>query len=397
MKRTIALIMVVVMLLLTFTACGGDTESEVATKPPDSKEVFSNSVDSVVEIVAQSSKGENIGTGFFIDEIGTVVTNYHVIKGCSSAYISISDGGKYDVLSVAGYSKELDIAILNTQKKVTVPLPIRLESVITGEKVYTIGSSLGLTSSFSDGMISAEDREINGIKYIQTTAPISHGNSGGPLLDEYGKVIGITSAGFEEGQNLNLAIPVSYLNDINTDSPITLEKLYALEAPYQNLCKILRENGDTNEWGQYGDYSNSVIENLNGKTIWKTFEIYDTSKVIDISLYGEYGSGNRCYVYISITEDLTCKISAFGITNNLYFNMFSENCTLNEEMLHNLQVEYHKDGSSEVYKASLNNSCYTYCSSGISTLCKLFDCWLSENTEHLSVSDFGIDKDIFNK
>ena len=74
--------------------------------------------------------------------------------------------------------------------------------------------------------VSAAEREVDGQTHIQTTAPISHGNSGGPLLDKEGKVIGITSASFVDGQNLNLAIPINEVANISTKNPITLGEVF---------------------------------------------------------------------------------------------------------------------------------------------------------------------------
>ena len=98
--------------------------------------------------------------------------------------------------SVATVSEEKDIAILETSCTISTPLEFRESAVKTGETVYAIGSSLGLTGSLSNGIISSAEREVDGNTYIQTTAPISSGNSGGPLIDEYGKVVGITTASF---------------------------------------------------------------------------------------------------------------------------------------------------------------------------------------------------------
>ena len=181
---------------------------------------------SVVEINASSSTMGSTGTGFFYDEEGTVVTNYHVIDGCTTAYITLSDGSTYDVISVLGYDEGRDIAVLQTKCRESVPLTIRSSEVSTGESVYVLGSSLGLTGSLSDGIISAVDREVEGYKYLQTTAPISSGNSGGPLVDAKGHVIGIVCASFIDGQNLNLAIPINDLEDISMDEDVTLAQLF---------------------------------------------------------------------------------------------------------------------------------------------------------------------------
>ena len=83
---------------------------------------------------------------------------------------------------------------------------IKTAPLVRGQKVVAIGSPLGLFNSISDGIVSGF-REINGIPMIQFTAPISSGSSGGALLDMYGRLVGLITAGFDKGQNLNLAVP----------------------------------------------------------------------------------------------------------------------------------------------------------------------------------------------
>jgi transcriptional regulator with XRE-family HTH domain len=206
-----------------------DTANETQPAEPVSltaEDIYTNVLPSVVEIVATSSDAISTGTGFFYDEKGTVITNYHVIENCQNAEITMSNGLVCQVIAVLGYDTDRDIAILSTSCKLSEPIAIRTTPVKTGEKVYAIGSSLGLTGSLSDGIISATNRNIGGNEYIQTTAPISHGNSGGPLVDANGEVVGIVCAFLAEGQNLNLAIPIDAVDKIPRNHSIKLEKLF---------------------------------------------------------------------------------------------------------------------------------------------------------------------------
>lgn len=190
------------------------------------EQIFDKISESTVEITAGLDEISSLGSGFFIDTKGTVVTNYHVIEGCSKADITSYDGGTYKVTELLGFSKELDIAILATTKKNSKPVEISPDPITTGEKVYALGSSLGLTGTFSEGIVSAAEREVSGTVYIQITTPISSGNSGGPLVNSKGEVVGITSAGFDGGQNLNLAIPISTLEQVSCEMPMTMEEFY---------------------------------------------------------------------------------------------------------------------------------------------------------------------------
>ena len=203
------------------------------------EEIFNSIAPCTVEINALGDTFESTGTGSFIDNDGTVVTNYHVIESCHTINIKTQDGATYKVESVLGFDKDRDLAIIKTNCTNSVPVELNINKVKTGEKVYTLGSSLGLTGTFSEGIISSASREIEGLKFIQTTAPISSGNSGGPLVDKYGKVIGITTGAFTEGQNLNLAIPASAINKISK------EKVYSVNDFFQiSQGKVVEQDKD---------------------------------------------------------------------------------------------------------------------------------------------------------
>ena len=221
-------------------------EPTTESGPYGAERVYEIAQPSTVNITAIVSESYYYqGTGFFDDDHGTVITNYHVIDGSISGYITTSDGQEYDILEVIGYDADLDIAILSTAMKNSIPLEKRATAVRTGETVYALGSSLGLAGTFSDGIVSTARREDGaGHVYIQHTAAISHGNSGGPLLDAYGRVIGINCAYFENGQNLNLAIPIAELNRVSRTVHRTLASLYE-----ETYGKTPEPGGsDSDEW-----------------------------------------------------------------------------------------------------------------------------------------------------
>jgi len=162
------------------------------------------------------------GSGFFIDSNGTFITNYHVIEFADSIKVEFSDGAFYNVEKVINFSEKFDIAILKVA--ITGNEYFELSHNLTkGEKVYAIGSALGdLTGSITSGIISSPSRMIGVINCIQMDAAISHGNSGGPLVNEYGEVLGINSFSFTSGQNLNLAINISTLDELPKEKNFTV-------------------------------------------------------------------------------------------------------------------------------------------------------------------------------
>jgi V8-like Glu-specific endopeptidase len=187
----------------------------------------------VVSIVMSDKEGHPIaqGSGFLISKAGRVVTNYHVIKTGSSAMIKLPDGAFFPVDGVVAFDKDRDVAIIkahgNDFRTLTLGDSARLQ---VGQEVVAIGNPLSLESTVSNGIVSAiRTIENEGGKFVQITAPISHGSSGGPLFNMVGEVVGITSAGIMGGENLNFAIPINDVKPmINTVSETRRDDVSAL-------------------------------------------------------------------------------------------------------------------------------------------------------------------------
>jgi S1-C subfamily serine protease len=182
---------------------------------------------STVYIVTRSKIGLELGSGsgFIISSDGKIVTNFHVIENAAFASVKLANGDVYDDVSVVSYDERRDIAILKV-KGLKLPTSMLGDSdvVKVGEKVVAIGNPLGLEKTVSEGIISSI-RNMEGVNVLQTTAPISHGSSGGALFNSKGEIVGITFAGFEQGQNLNFAIPINYAKPlIDQSSEIELSK-----------------------------------------------------------------------------------------------------------------------------------------------------------------------------
>ena len=164
---------------------------------------------SVVLIAVHNQDGEVIGTGsgIMIGNDGYILTNNHVASGGYFYSVRIeNDEETYVTNEVIKYNSVIDLAIIRIKKQLNpIPLYKGRKKLVRGQKVVAIGSPLGLFNSVSDGIISGF-RNINDVDMIQFTAPISHGSSGGAVLNMQGEVIGISTAGIDSGQNINLAI-----------------------------------------------------------------------------------------------------------------------------------------------------------------------------------------------
>ena len=147
------------------------------------------------------------GSGVVIHSGGYILTNLHVVAG--GQYYSVlyeNETEEYFTDKLIKYHQLYDLAIIRVDKNCS-PLTVKTDDyLVRGQKVVAIGSPLGLFNSISDGIVSGF-RELNDIPMVQFTAPISNGSSGGALLDMYGRLVGLITAGFDKGQNLNLAVP----------------------------------------------------------------------------------------------------------------------------------------------------------------------------------------------
>lgn len=147
------------------------------------------------------------GSGVIINESGYILTNFHVAAG--GRYYGVLLEEEQDAFytdELIKYNQDLDLAILRMNKhRAPIPVLSAESALVRGQKVVAIGSPLGLFNTVSDGIISGF-RTVGARSMIQFTAPTSHGSSGGALLDLYGNLIGIITAGFDDGQNLNLAV-----------------------------------------------------------------------------------------------------------------------------------------------------------------------------------------------
>jgi putative serine protease PepD len=155
----------------------------------------------VVTIKVTTSQGQALGSGFVIDSQGHIVTNDHVVDGASSISVEFADGSTYDA-ELVGTDASTDIGVIKVDAPSSELTPLQLgdsSAVQVGDEVVAIGSPLGLNETVTSGIVSALNRTITSPNNfsindaIQTDAAINHGNSGGPLLDLQGQVIGINS------------------------------------------------------------------------------------------------------------------------------------------------------------------------------------------------------------
>jgi TolA-binding protein len=214
----------------------------------------------VVAIATYDADGEAImtGSGFFLRP-GEVVTNLHVIRGAKRCEVKTLDG-KGKVFSVTGtlaVDEEGDLALLSVDMPRERPRASEIATVLPdeGESIFVIGNPLKLEGSVTDGIVSAVREVPNVGKIIQITAPISHGNSGSPVFNLKGQVVGVVTVKVTNGQNINLAIGAARLAELK---PGELRALSALPQRDRNgdLADSSYRTGLDSLW--LGNYDNAL-------------------------------------------------------------------------------------------------------------------------------------------
>ncbi len=190
-----------------------------------------NSSMALIETFDDEGHGLEQGSGFVVSNDGTVLTNYHVIRGASRATAKFGDGTEGEVAGVVAFDQNHDVAVLKLASPPKAFLHIGdSDNLKVGQKVIAIGSPLGFQNTVSEGIVSGLR---NGI--IQMSNPISPGSSGGAVFDRYGNVVGISVATVTSGQNLNFAVPINWAKSyLNSGNP-------------QTFADVIAENTVTND------------------------------------------------------------------------------------------------------------------------------------------------------
>jgi S1-C subfamily serine protease len=196
---------------------GALAPSAAAATEETPAQLFKEWAPSVVCIQVELDQGEGGGTGFAIDDSGTIATNHHVISGARSVKVKLFSGKWVEQVDLLTEDHDADLALLRI--KTSEPLkPVSLgdsDAVTVGERIIAIGNPLGLEYTLTDGLVSSR-RILEGKPMIQMSVPVSPGNSGGPVINMHGQVIGVTTlqitgGPFGRAQNLNMAVPIKAL------------------------------------------------------------------------------------------------------------------------------------------------------------------------------------------
>ncbi len=276
--------------------CGDYYDENYSLEEENSSQIYEILQLSVGEITTYDKSGNALALGscFVYSVDGKIVTNYHVIEDAYSAKINLNNK-TYVVTKILAYDKNVDLAVLKIEASGLSAVTICDKEHQVGKVVYAIGSSKGLTSTFSQGIITYSNREMEGVHYVQHDAAISSGNSGGPLVNGYGEVIGVNTLTIKDSQNLNFAIMVSEISGLNYSFPLTFAEFYDKESDVFNKLKnyiITYGNYDSSDndytvrfgnyyWNDYYNYQSGAIYDVNKGTITITNFIYKKTNAYD--------------------------------------------------------------------------------------------------------------------
>lgn len=225
-RRIIASLVPVVALLLT-AGCPKPDEPDGGAPQPAAGGALADVVARVEPSVVTVLVGEGLGSGVVYRDGGLVLTNQHVVGSATAVQLALADGSRVPA-QVVGADAVTDLAVLRAQRRDLPPAPLRTELPRPGEVVLAMGSPLDFRNSVTAGIVSGVGREIPGsaatgralVDLIQTDAAISPGNSGGPLVDAGGSVVGINDAHLPPSTgavSIGFAIPSATAQDIAAD------------------------------------------------------------------------------------------------------------------------------------------------------------------------------------
>ncbi|HEY5947842.1 MAG TPA: S1C family serine protease [Kofleriaceae bacterium] len=256
MRRPSLLLLVTV---LGAFAAGCGSHKPKTNQPQSARQIIDAASPAIVRIEAGESK---VGTGFILDESGLIATNLHVIEGESKVRVKLyKDSTDYPATVVVAVDKGHDLALIRI--KPTKPLPVlRLgnsDAMSAGDRIYAIGNPLGVFDySITDGLISQIRPLSPDLTILQISAAISQGSSGGPLFNQFGEVIGVTTAIITQGQAINLAVPANYLRPL-MQHPIALS--------FDEFAKATKEGAEGHEGDDNGPPIHRMVPDF-PITIW---------------------------------------------------------------------------------------------------------------------------------
>ncbi len=194
----------------------------------------------IIHHTGREGKRNGLGAGFIVSADGLIATNLHVIGEGRPITVQLADGAKHEVVAVHASDRGHDLALIKIDVKNLKPLPLGNSNTLKpGQPIAALGHPQGLEHSVVTGVLSGK-REVDGISMLQIAMPIEQGNSGGPVLDQQGRVVGIVTMKSLVTANLGFAVPVSALKQImDKPNPVLMDNWLTLGVLDNNEWKTI--------------------------------------------------------------------------------------------------------------------------------------------------------------
>ena len=335
-KPWIWLVPVVVILILAGIAFGGRDNGMQGSYEDSRKTSLKDAAEAVLYLEMYDNHGDLIGSasGFLVENQTTLVTNYHVVQDAYRIVACTNNGSNsVEANLLLAYDESADLAILKCDSSLDIH-PLNLadsDNAEQGDQVYAVGYPLGLANTLSDGVISSRYYDEYGIDTVQVTAAISEGNSGGPLLNEDGQVVGVVCAYYEDGQNLNVGVASNTLLDLLDEeaSPVNIK--------YWNNRPSLPWEADLEAWASV------TLDNLQGTWVGT----YSTGSTSTITISGDYGVFTVSGVPGGEGTVTINDRSQFGLCPEVIFDDGKNKCTI--YILYVTDDHFYSQGSNLFY------------------------------------------------
>lgn len=230
--------------------------------------IYAQTLPSVLTLRVESKTGDRyVGSAFLTMKEGIAVTAWHVIYDAVKVTAKFSDGANCDVTGWIDYDEVKDVALIRVDSSARPLLSIARETPAVGAKTYVIGSPKGYEFSISDGLLS-QIQKVDGFNQYQLSCPFSPGNSGGPILNTQGEVIGIAAWTRNGAQNVNFATPAQEALRLNPDKSITPWK-HGRKRPLLS-SDTRKRNSPANESAQSAEELKRFFSKSTGKEITVT-------------------------------------------------------------------------------------------------------------------------------
>ena len=231
------------------------------------EKIYTQTLPSVLTLRVESKSGERyVGAAFLALKEGVAITAWHVIYDAAKVTAKFADGTSCEVLGFVDYDETKDIALIKVEAKDRPLLPLATEKPLIGTRTYVIGSPKGYEFSLGDGLLS-QIQNVDGFNQYQVSCPFSPGNSGGPILNNHGEVVGIAAWTRNGAQNVNFATPAAEVSHLDPDKPLTRWKQQSKKKAALPSSETRKRSSPANESAQSAQELKKLFTKSAGKEV----------------------------------------------------------------------------------------------------------------------------------